>query len=513
MAMEMEVRSKKQSVMSGRFLLVYVIAATLVLVALCSYSVSGIRGTDQYWYIADTEALMRNDPPVTNFRFPGMLLRGNTSDPITHFVHNGPVLHVNSYLANFLEISAASAWELSNLVWWVGAAIVLFFVLRNIVALNMAALGALMFLTTPIVVWQSANYLQEMWLGVLASIFLYYSCNLRADKKSNWWLPVFIVIGAFSHPFFVLSAVYLICASVIYRKHYSFTILLCATLLSAMLLKGSIFPSSFPPDLNSIVTSAIPGKTNLHWQFDDNPIPISAELIGSKLVEALKTQFFSVATAPMTVVPNLGMVCVLLLLILRRFRLNRVLCFALFSIGAWWAMIVLLQNQPRYQLMILPVLTVCIVLVLAQLLKQKTAVKLLVLCTVCFFLADIYLLSRVRSDTQEEDDKRQAASVALSAVSPGARFAVVDENRGLTKLIISQLSPSEGLMVDPRYIQKDHLAEVWALFKPEFLITSMARADLPKSLSSHLTTLYERPANEESSMGGSLLTVYMVESR
>ena len=201
-----------------------------------------------------------------------------------------------------------------------------------------------------------------MWLGFIAAGFFFYSYLLKEDNKHNWWLAVFVVIGGLSHPFFVLSSAYLIVAAVLYRKHFLLIMTLCSTFLLVILFKDSVFPSSFPPDLNSIVTSAIPGKTNLHWQFDSNPAPITAELIGSKVSEALKKQFFSVASTPLTVVSNLGMFSLLMLILLRKFRLNRVLCFTLFSVSAWWAMVILLQNQPRYQLLILPPLVACICL-------------------------------------------------------------------------------------------------------------------------------------------------------
>jgi len=456
----------------------------MVLVALCSYSVSGVRGTDQYWYIADTETLMRNDPPLTNFRFPGMVLRENSSDPITYFVHNGPLLHLNSYLANFLNTSAINAWEKSNLVWWIGSAFFLFFVLRNIVALHVAALGAMMYLMTPIVVWQAANFLQEMWLGFLTAVFFFYSYILKENNWHHWLLAVFVFIGGLSHPFFVLSSAYLIVAAVLYRKHYMFIVTLCAALLFAIFFKDSMFPSSFPPDLHSIVTSTIPGKTNLHWQFDNHTIPITAELIGSKLSEAVNKQFFSAASMPLTIVTNIGLFSLLTLIFLRRFRLNRVLCFALFCVGAWMAMVILLQNQSRYQLLILPPLVACILLLLQELVQPKAMVKLLVLCTSCFFAADIYLLSRIRSDIHNESQLRLSVTSALAGLPSDARYAVVDEDRSLTKLVISQLSPAVGLMVDPRYIQENNLVKVVELFKPEFVISTLA--ELPDVFANNL---------------------------
>ena len=140
-------------------------------------------------------------------------------------------------------------------------------------------------------------------------------------------------------------------------------------------------------------------------------------------------------------------------------------------------MVILLQNQPRYQLLILPPLVACIMLLLRELVHPKAMVKLLVLCTSCFFAADVYLLSRVRSDIRVEAHRQQFVGAALASAPLDARYAVIDQNRGLMKLVISRLSPAPGLMVDPRYIEKDNLAKVVALYKPEYVISSMV--DLP----------------------------------
>jgi hypothetical protein len=459
---------------SNKLIAAISLAVAAGLILLCAYSVDGIRGTDQYWYVADTQALIRNEPPVSNFRFPGMLLRENTGDPVTNFVHNGPVLHINKYLAKVLGVSATGAWELSNIVWWVASAVILFSVFYSIFPLNMAILAALFYFVTPIVVWQAANFLQEMWLGFLASVFFYFSFNLKQGRWNNWLLLPFVGIGALSHPFFTLCSLYLIGGALIYRLRYVFTLSLLLVLLVAIGVKNNLFPSSFPPDMKSIVTSTIPGKTNLHWQFDDNPIDISAGLIMSKMSEAVKQQFFKPSSAPLTMVANLGMFSVLVLLVLRRGRLNRILCFSLFTLAAWWAMVVLLQNQARYQLLILPTLIACIVLLAERLLRQGVIVASLALGSACFLAADIYLFSKLRNDSDIERERMEFVDKALSGLSKDAKYIVIDENRGLTKLIIFRLSPALGLMVDPRYIQESSLSNAASLFKPDYLITSMA---------------------------------------
>jgi hypothetical protein len=167
-------------------------------------------------------------------------------------------------------------------------------------------------------------------------------------------------------------------------------------------------------------------------------------------------------------------------------------------------MVVLLQNQPRYQLMILPALICTILVVTNALLREKWVVTLLIACVTCFVFADVYLLAKIRSDTKAEQQLRAFVDEALSDLSRSARYVVVDENRGLTKLIIAQLAPASGLMVDPRYIRPENLSKVIELFEPDYLITSMV--DVPAIFTPISSP--EQFANQESD---SQLSVFKLE--
>ena len=135
----------------------YAVSIILILIFLLINSVTGVRGTDQYWYTANTETLMRNEPPITNFRFPGMLLRENIADPVTHFTHNGPLLYINKYLGTLMKGSVVSAWKYSNIFWWLGATLLLYLTLIKLTETNVAALGALLYLTTPCLLYTSPS--------------------------------------------------------------------------------------------------------------------------------------------------------------------------------------------------------------------------------------------------------------------------------------------------------------------------------------------------------------------
>ena len=450
----------------------YAVSIILILIFLLINSVTGVRGTDQYWYTANTETLMRNEPPITNFRFPGMLLRENIADPFTHFTHNGPLLYINKYLGTLMNGSVVSAWKYSNIFWWLGATLLLYLTLIKLTETNVAALGALLYLTTPIVFWQAANFLQEMWLSFLAAAFLYVTCTIKYGRMSLWFWPLLIFVGTVSHPFFLLTSVFIVVAGFYYRRNYYSMFSMCVALILAMVFKDMLFPSSFPPDIKTIITSTIPGETNLHWQFDDNEVAVSRELMTAKFSEAVKKQFFTLSAMPLTLVTNGGIAAMLILLVISRLKLDRVLTFTIYSVAAWGAMIVLLQNQPRYQLLILPALITCVVVLLGKLPRPSLHKYLLIAATVLFFVADVYLLQKVRSDIQQHEKFNLAVTEALSNLPADKRYAVIDTERDILKLVIARLAPATGLMIDPRYIQSNNLKKVLALYRADYVLTS-----------------------------------------
>ena len=97
---------------------------------------------------------------------------------------------------------------------------------------------------------------------------------------------------------------------------------------------------------------------------------------------------------------------------------------------------------------------------------------LLIAATVLFFVADVYLLQKVRSDIQQHEKFNLAVTEALSNLPADKRYAVIDTERDILKLVIVRLAPATGLMIDPRYIQSNNLKKVLALYRPDYVLTS-----------------------------------------
>jgi len=88
---------------NGILPLLALIVAFTVSIALIIYATNGVRGTDQYWYLADVSTLSAGNPPTTNLYYPGQLLRKSGAEELpNYFLHNGPMLALSSALTAYL---------------------------------------------------------------------------------------------------------------------------------------------------------------------------------------------------------------------------------------------------------------------------------------------------------------------------------------------------------------------------------------------------------------------------
>jgi hypothetical protein len=167
------------------------IALTLALLSTCACvltSSSYTRGTDQFWYVADVESLVRGQH-VTNNIFPANLA---TPGPLPGpFVHNNITLYLVVPLATLL--GGHWGWVATNLVCTIGSALLIFMSLKE-VSVRVAALVASLFLLLPLTVWLTCTELSEPIYAFLATVCLFVW--LRAKRPLSKGLFVLTAVAA-----------------------------------------------------------------------------------------------------------------------------------------------------------------------------------------------------------------------------------------------------------------------------------------------------------------------------
>ena len=99
-----------------RVLRIFLLIATGISLLLVWFAAVGVRGTDQYWYIADALRLVRGESLVTNTYFPGEILRNGEVPSPNYISHNSPMLYLVAIVVSLTSFSVYKSWILLNVI-------------------------------------------------------------------------------------------------------------------------------------------------------------------------------------------------------------------------------------------------------------------------------------------------------------------------------------------------------------------------------------------------------------
>ncbi|MFK7857909.1 MAG: hypothetical protein AB8B64_03785 [Granulosicoccus sp.] len=341
--------------MNGRTegLSILAVAAAVVLsFVMIIAGAQGVRGSDQYNYLADTETTLAQQPPITNLLFPAKLIREGDKPSPAWFHHNGPPILVAAWLGRWT--GAYPAWILMNLLAHITVGACVYALARKLASRRIARWTTSLYLVSPSAIWLGINVLQEMFFAALLAValtgFVYRSRPVLLALGN-----AALLAGVLCHPIFQAAVLVLSCIVLmesVVGKRYLLLLAAVANIAAALYLMtqaGNWFPSSFQPDIVAIVTSSIPGESNMFWHYSLEQRTISIQLLLDKLVASAQRHFLNPFEAPFYVYTNIAALC-LMYLGIRHWRQTWQLLLPLsLFLGLYAGMIVLQQNQPRYQ--------------------------------------------------------------------------------------------------------------------------------------------------------------------
>jgi len=143
-------------------------------------SKAGLRGSDQYWYVADTESLLNGNGIQTN----NILSYNVVNDSIVQnngFIHNVPQVYIAALPG--LIFGAFNGWLFMNALFCVLSAFLLFLTLKKFLPYVLSCLIALQFLVLPLTFWLAYQPLSESFHALLLTTILYlYYYNLKISR-------------------------------------------------------------------------------------------------------------------------------------------------------------------------------------------------------------------------------------------------------------------------------------------------------------------------------------------
>lgn len=454
-------------------------AASIVLVSLALLMIllvfggSGVRGSDQYWYVADVQSLIDGDTSyTTNMFFPGKLLREGDSPTPNYYMHNGYAIHAAAFLGRW--VGAYKGWLLLNVCLHVISALLVLKCLNNILRPVESAWVTAVYILAPIAIWQTVNPLLEQSYAFVTALFVYGYFNIR-ESSGAIALGLAVCLGVVSHPIFLLPSLSII---IVYAWNYykrqekinviGFCLVSSVFFLSMIFLKDTL-PSSFQPNLAAIITSSVPGVSNMFWHYSIEQHAISVELMTAKIVTAIDRHIFSLKFSPFYIFTNISCLLILWMLVFRIRKLYWIVLPACIFVGLYLSMILLQQNHPRYQQIIAPVVFLSIGAFLAEY-KINVSSLLKGMLVLGVVLVNLYVLDVARKESFVEQNDLTRIKNELGMIDDIDRIASFDVMPHNPVSYLLQPKPLLAIRTD--MLSEGHIIEALLRFSPDHLIST-----------------------------------------
>lgn len=467
---------------------IFLVGATLLSILLIWYGAAGLRGTDQYWYIADVLSISEGAAHLTNNYFPGPMLRDDAVTKNNYFMHNNPVMVFIAGLTNYME--AYCAWILVNVMFHLLVALCVFKVTAFLAVNRIATIVTGLYLFSPIAIWQTINPLLEMYFSALLA--LQVLCFFFRDRFIyRAFLYIFFLLGVVSHPIFLVPALLWGIWSLYEFRQAGiiFSVAVCALyymcLLRFMDMKDVWFPTSFQPNLKAIVASVVPGKSNMIWHYSEFLPVVDLQLMRAKLVSALSKHLLIPKFAPLYVFTNLALLSACFLTVLHFKRWWRTL-FPLGIFGLQYvALICLQQNHPRFQQIIAAVTFILIGIGLYQLTKRtrnnkKYETVALAGVFVLLFSVSLFIANVGRKESIGESAEVKRMIQEFSILSEDARIVGIDIKPHNPFSYI--VRPRPMLFIRTDLLDEKGIVRAIELFKPNYLIVKRDKRNVDGTL-------------------------------
>ena len=330
-------------------------------------SSSGVRGTDQYWYLADAESLINGQGVQTNNIYPVSVYKEIQSIP-RPFVHN--ILNLYFAILPGIFFGAYTGFIIMNILC---SFLTAFFMYKTIIIYTKyqpALLISLLYLLLPITVWQTAQPLAEASIAPLVALLmlLYAKISISNNNNLNNWLILVFISGllilcrlSFLPLIFVIPIIYLIHNRPIKVKNILNAIILFILGFLFLLIQKNFFESNVS---TSLLQTIISNKT-MGFYFDLYTLPITIknviDILFIKTIKALKIQFLSLNSLGILFYLPFNLMAIISLILLfksKSKKIKNITFIAILFFLLHLLTVILVQNQFRYMLVIIPPLLI-----------------------------------------------------------------------------------------------------------------------------------------------------------
>ena len=337
----------------SRTVILYALAV-VCLYALLGFvnSHGGIRGSDQFWYVADTESLLNGEGVQTNYIRPHNV-ENDTTIRNQGFVHNVPQIYLAAIPG--LVLGAYNGWLFMNALFNLLTAVLLFLTLTRFLPEDISILAALLYLVMPLAFWHSYQPLAEAFHALLMTSILYIYYYGSKNSSRYFAIGIVIVVLVLCRKNYIIVAPF-VSALLFFELKQRYRFALSFFFLGGILLLSASLKLFFPDTYDYTYTYvAVTGNVA---SVDSTTIMQLVNIYANKFFEFFKVQFLPLNSSAIFYLPfdllALGTLYVWLRYARRRLDAPVLLVAAgllfllLTAVVAWY--------QARYQLPFYPLL-------------------------------------------------------------------------------------------------------------------------------------------------------------
>ncbi len=455
-------------------------AFVLVVIALSVFAASaGVRGSDQYWYLADVETLIHRGMIVSDTIFPVGLLgpAGSLAPP---FIHNV----LGTYLAAIPAtiVGGYGGWVALNVVATLATSGLIYLAARTVADHWAAAVCAVAYPLLPITLWHTAQPLTEPSTAFFAALAI--SLLAVAGSSTMRWLAVVGAVGLlyYSRESYLPLLLTVPIGYVIVRAGQGpgglraalapMTVLWAGVVVMVVVGRALFGAQNVAFSYTRLLNAAVPGETgNMWFNFDlssanlEDRLPFRLDLLGAKALGHAAEQFVSFDSAPFALFFwTFNVLAIVALLTLWRDRRQparvRLIVAALSMVAIHFVTITLFQNQVRYTVPAIPGLLVVFAIALSGIpaLRQAAAPRttLVVALVILVALAPAVVLARAqRNDAVDADATEQGVRALLDANLDRDETAMI-VYVGQPQVLAYGAGPRRILYVSPDYTTDEY---------------------------------------------------------
>jgi len=437
----------------------YVFFVTVIFVLLILFAASDFRGTDQYWYMADVEALLEGGK-TTNNVYPVQILSPEVRIPCP-FMHN--ILNLYLVLPAARIVGAFRGWIATNILASIVTALLIALLVAKVADKWVAALAYTGYLLLPLTIWQSSQPLAEATIAPFVALGLL--TYVWSETNKRLWALTFVVVCAayycrasFLPLLFVIPVAYLAQNRPVRIKNVLAALGFLGLAVFVVIIGKMIFVQSMPTSFRRIITNAIPGITgNSDVVFSLSPRPIVIEEMWLKASRYLSYQFWSpnrssqIFYLPFNVLAAIS----LCLCFTKKSRLEVRLCYCTMTLLLLHiATIIVHQNQFRYLLVVSPVaLAGAAVMINKIKFLQSRQIRLGLKFGLIILLiaSNIPLVARLRQEGFRERELRTALNSIFDRTIANNESVIVDASDRYNQIWGYVLRPRTVIYVKSRY--------------------------------------------------------------